>query len=125
MTSRLMLAAAVLCLVAAPAAAQNWIPLLKNTPAEHFDEEDLKLFLDAARRALNEATDNQTVSWENKATGHRGELTVLRSFTWKDRNCREVGVHNYAGGRKSNKVANACRVDGRWRLVSAAELKKK
>ena len=33
------------------AAAQNWVGILKNTPAERFDEEDLKLFLDASRKA--------------------------------------------------------------------------
>ena len=44
---------AALC--ANPALAQNWIGLLKNTPAERFDEEDLRLFLDMGRKALNEA----------------------------------------------------------------------
>ena len=31
-------------LSASPAYAVNWISVLKNTPAERFDEEDIKLF---------------------------------------------------------------------------------
>jgi surface antigen len=109
----------------APAAAQVWIPMLKNTPAERFDEEDLKLFLDAARRTLNEAPDNQPVTWENPATKHGGELTVLRTFEWQGRPCKEVRVRHHAAGRKSDNTSNLCRVEGKWRLVSASQLKKK
>ena len=35
--------------------AQNWVGLLKNTPAERFDEEDLRIFMDTGRKALAEA----------------------------------------------------------------------
>src|SRR5262249_40550293 len=38
----------------APAAAQNWIGLMKNTPAERFNEEDIQLFLNAAKKTLND-----------------------------------------------------------------------
>ena len=88
---------AVACAVASPgAAAQNWVGLLKNTPAEHFDEEDLRLFLDTARKALDEAPDNQPLSWENPKTRHRGEITVLKRFESKGRPCKEVRVRNEA-----------------------------
>ena len=51
--ARTPIVAALLVVLCMPAAAQNWIGLLKNTPAENFTEEDLKLFLDASRKALN------------------------------------------------------------------------
>ena len=113
------------CALFAPgAAAQNWVSLLKNTPAERFDDEDLRLFLDAARRTLNEAPDNQPVTWENPKTRSRGEITVVRSFESKGRPCKEVRVRNEAGGRKADNRPVVCKVDERWRFVSAAQLKK-
>ncbi len=106
------------------AAAQNWIGLLKNTPAERFDEEDLRLFLDNSRKALAEGKDNETSSWENAKTRARGDVTVLRSFESKGRPCKEVRVHNEAQGRKNTSTLSLCQVDGKWRLLSASQLKK-
>ena len=41
--------AILIAAMAGPAAAQNWVRILKNTPAERFDEEDLSHFLDNGR----------------------------------------------------------------------------
>jgi len=93
---------ATACALAAPgAAAQNWVTLLKNTPAESFDDEDLRLFLDTARKALDGgAPENQPLGWENPKSRNRGEITVLRSFEWKGRSCKEVRVrHIFAASR--------------------------
>jgi surface antigen len=122
---RIVIVAAALGLASTQAAAQNWIGLLKNTAAERFDEEDLRLFLEHARKALNEAPDNQPVSWENPKTRHRGELTVLRSFEYKALPCKELRVRNEAQGRKGDNTFNLCKADGKWRLLSASQLKKK
>jgi surface antigen len=116
---------AACALVAPGAAAQNWVTLLKNTPAERFDDEDLRLFLDTARKVLDEAPDNQPVTWENPKTRSRGEITVVRSFESKGRPCKEVRVRNEAGGRKSDNRSTLCKVDDRWRLVASSQLKGK
>jgi len=118
---------ATACALAAPgAAAQNWVTLLKNTPAESFDDEDLRLFLDTARKALDGgAPENQPLGWENPKSRNRGEITVLRSFEWKGRSCKEVRVRNESRGRKSDNRRSLCKVDDRWRLVSEAQLKGK
>jgi surface antigen len=124
-TSMRLIALILATACASPAAlAQNWIGLLKNTPAERFDEEDIHLFLDASRKALNEAPDNQPQSWENPKTRARGEITVLRSFESKGRPCKEVRVRNEAQGRKGDNKLNLCKVDGKWRLLSASQLGK-
>ena len=102
---------------ASPAFAINWIPVLKNTPAERFDEEDLRLFLEAGRKALSDTPDQQSVTWENPATKAGGELTVLKSYESKGRPCKSVRVRNHAEGRKNDVTLDACRVDNRWRLV--------
>jgi surface antigen len=112
-------------LAVTPARAQNWINLLKDSPAERFDDEDLRLFLDASRKALAEGVENETVSWENPKTRSRGEITVLRRFEWKTHPCKEVRVTNEAQGRKGTNRWGLCQVDGKWRLLSSSQLKPK
>jgi hypothetical protein len=113
-------------LAASPAAvAQNWVGLLKNTPAERFDEEDLRIFMDTGRKALTEGADNQTLSWENPKTRARGDITVLRRFEWKSHPCKELKLHNEAQGRKGDSTLALCSVEGKWRLLSSSQMKKK
>ena len=112
-------------LVAPSASAQNWISLLKNTPAEYFDDEDLRLFLDAARKTLNEAPDNQPMSWENPKSHNRGEMTVLKTFESKGNTCKDVRVRNESRGRKSDNTRTLCKVDERWRLMGGSQMKGK
>ena len=116
--------AAVCTLGSFAAAAQNWVGLLKNTPAEHFNEEDLKLFLDASRKALNEAPAGETVKWQNPLSGSGGDLKVLKVFNWHDYPCRQIRVTSYTVDRKGNNTLNLCQVTGKWKLLSPSELKK-
>ena len=122
--ARAPIVAAWLLIMGVPAAAQNWIGLLKNTPAEHFNEEDLKLFLDASRKALNEAPAGETVKWQNPVSGSGGDLKVIKSFTWHDYPCRQIRVASYTVDRKGNSTLNLCQVSDKWKLVSPSELKK-
>ena len=112
---RALLAAALLA--ASTAQGAGFIGLLKGGPAELFDDADLHLFLDAARKTLDEGSEHQSFAWQNPKTGHRGEFTVLSRFESKGRACKRVRVHNEAGGRKSNMSHNVCVVQGAWRLV--------
>ena len=109
--------------LSATASAQNWIGLLKNTPAERFDEEDIRLFLDVARKALDESPVGQTLSWDNPKTRARGELAVLRDFESKGRTCRDLRVRNEVPGRKGDTRLSFCKVEGKWRLLSGAQKK--
>ena len=106
-------------LAAGPALALNWVPLLKNSPGERFDEEDLQIFIVTARKVVNEAPDNQTVSWENPDTKHHGDFTILKTFQKDGRTCKRVRVRNEADGRKASNVIDACQVGGKWRLIGA------
>ena len=112
--------------VAPSASAQNWVTLLKNTPAESFDDEDLRLFLDTARKVLDGGTpENQPVAWENPKSRNRGEMTVLRNFESSGRSCKEVRVRNESRGRKSDNSRTLCKVDERWRLMGSSQMKGK
>ena len=111
--------------IAVPVAnAQNWVGMLKNTPAERFDDEDLRIFMDTARKLLREGKENDTVTWQNPDTKAGGELTVLRVFESKGRPCKDVRVQNHAQGRKGDSKVSLCQVDGKWRMLSAQQLKK-
>ena len=84
-----------------------------------------ELLLKRISAVLDEAPDNQPVSWENPKTRNRGEMTVLKSFESKGRPCKEVRVRNEARGRKSDNRSTLCKVDERWRLVGSSQLKGK
>lgn len=116
-----LLVAAILALASSAAAAQ-FVNMLKGGPAELFDDTDLRMFLEVARKTLDESGENQTLAWKNPKTGHGGELTVLKQFESKGRPCKEVRVRQQAEGRKSDMRHNACRVDGKWRLVTKSQL---
>jgi surface antigen len=114
------LAAIALSLVSTAASAQ-FVALLKNSPAELFDDMDLRIFLDTARRALDDGAENQPVAWKNLDTGHGGDMTVVKRFESNGRQCSRLRVRNEAQGRKSDMQHDLCMVDGRWRLVGDAK----
>jgi surface antigen len=105
---------------AQPALAQNWVALLKNTPAERFDKEDLRIFMATSDQALDGTPDGETLTWKNPETGHHGDITVLKSFESKGRACKDLRVRNEADGRKGDNKLNWCKADGKWRLLSAS-----
>jgi len=117
----LVVVLAAAAVVSPPAMALNWVPLLKNSPAERFDEDDLEMFIATARKAVNETPDNQTLTWENPDTKAHGDVTVLKSFEKDGKTCKRVRVRNEAGGRKASSIVDACRVGTRWRLIGAPQ----
>lgn len=120
-----LLFAIVLAAASSAAGAQNWVGLLKNTPAERFDEDDLRIFMDSGRKALNETPDGKTLTWENPKTKAYGEITVVRTYETKGMPCKELRVHSEAGGRKGDSQLNLCKLDGKWRLLSPPKAVKK
>jgi surface antigen len=117
------LLAVALAALALPAAAQNWGPLLKGTPFERFNKQDLDLFMEHAHKALDDTPDNQTVSWENPDTKHGGAFTVLRTWEKDGNTCKRLRVQTQADTRKRDNLTNACRVNGKWRLLSPSGTK--
>jgi surface antigen len=113
---------AVVLALACGAANAQFVALLKNSPAELFDDMDLRIFLDTARRTLDQGELEKTVAWKNPDTGHGGDFTVMKRFESQGRQCELLRVRNEAQGRKSDMSHNLCMVEGRWRLVG--ELKK-
>jgi len=97
---------------------------MKETPSNFFTPEDNRLFRAAWTKVLEETADKGTQSWSNPQSGSGGELTLERSFEWRGNVCKEVRVRNQAQGRKADTTINSCKIDGKWRLLSAEQLKK-
>jgi surface antigen len=105
-----------------PAHAVGWVAALKNTAAEDFDAEDLKMFLAAAEQTLDADRPGVESTWRNPATGAAGTFRELsRSRDAQGMDCRRVRF--VVSTRKTREQAAtwvACRdADGRWRLVAA------
>ncbi|QPF75689.1 hypothetical protein G8A07_24075 [Roseateles sp. DAIF2] len=113
-----LLAASLLSL-GAQAQAAGWVAALKNTPAEDFDDEDLRLLLAAAAQSLNAEGEPAPVRWDNPATGAGGRFLVQGSSTAKNgQPCRSIRFWLHSK-RYAEKTAlwNACKDEqGRWRL---------
>ena len=115
---------ASLVIACTAAAATGWVMLLRNTAAEKFQDDDLQMFLEAGRKALNSEGPPQTVEWANPANGTGGSFLVLGDSTRNGMPCRRVRFASYAPGYpnppKSTTTWTLCKAaDGRWKLAEA------
>jgi len=111
---------AALCAAAPLASAAGWVSILKNTPAESFDEEDLKLFLDSAKLSLEEQGPAQETTWSNPATGAGGKFLELKRIPGADGVCKRMRF-TLRSRQMADKASvwTLCKVDDRWRVKSA------
>ncbi len=104
---RAWLTASIL-IVAEGAYADNWT-FLKETPIAKFDDEDVRLLLDAANAAVADAATPAQRQWKNERTGHYGELRTLASFAGPNgAHCKRLRVTNHASGRESKATYTLC-----------------
>jgi hypothetical protein len=100
----------------------GWISILKDTPAERFDDEDLQMFLAAARTALNAEGPPKPVPWSNPATGSGGSFLELSHSTGAaGAPCKRLKISTYAK-KYSERSANytLCKsAQGKWQFVAA------
>ena len=115
---------ATLVLAGLPSEAAGWVKLLNGTAAEKFQEDDLRMFLEAARDALNAEGPPKTVSWANDKNRTGGSFLVIGESKRGDLPCRRLRFSTYAPGYpnppKASTTWTACRSpDGRWKLADA------
>ena len=104
---------------AAFAHASGWVAVLKNTPAELFDDDDLRLFLATAAAVLNADGQPVKTAWSNPATGAGGDFLVIgQSVDANKAACKRVRFSVSAKERASRQLVwTACKdTSGRWRL---------
>ena len=112
------LATLVLMLVPVLASAAGWGALLLGGPAQWFDGDDVKLFVDSAREALEKAPVGETVPWRNPKTTNSGSTTILAESTKDGQPCKTIKVTTQAKGDTQSMRYVAChQPDGRWDLT--------
>jgi len=70
---------------------------------------------------------NRLAGLEYRAAGRDVRLdgaSPILHFDSKGLPCKEVQLHNEAQGRKGGGKLNLCKVEGKWRVLSASQLKK-
>jgi surface antigen len=115
---KLYLASLVLTLVPAIAFAAGWGALLLGGPTQWYNGEDVRLFVDSAREALEKAPVGETVPWSNPKTTNSGSTTVLAESTKDGQPCKTIKVTTQAKGETQSMRYVAChQSDGRWDLT--------
>ena len=113
---------ATLAFACIPAGATGWVMLLARTPAEKFQEEDLRMFLEAGRDALNAEGPPKTVEWSNEKNQTGGSFLVIGDSVRNGLPCRRIKFATYGPGYpnppKMWSTWTACKTaDGRWKLA--------
>ena len=110
---------ATLMLAATCTVSASNYSFLKDAPAQHFTEQDMKLFTAAVDDALNHSEDGKITAWRNPETKASGKLKILKTYQSEGSTCRRLQIANQADGRKSNVAFNFCRqADNTWRVVN-------
>jgi surface antigen len=115
------LAALLIALACSAAWSAGWVAVLKNSPAEDFDDEDIQLFLANAKTALD-APGTQPVAWVNPRTGSGGTFEVIgQPKAQSGAECKRVRMTLRSKKQQGNpSTLTACKdADGRWRLAKA------
>jgi len=111
-----LLIGAFICTLALPATALN-LSWLRNTAAINFTEEDWRFAKETAEKALNEAKDGTTLSWENQDTNASGSSTPLKSGKKDGMRCRYLKLVSRARGIDGEMVFLFCKhEDGIWKI---------
>jgi surface antigen len=120
----LSVAAATAIGLAAPTAlaAAGWGAVLGQGPTLDYNDEDLRLLLDAIRQVLDAPGEPVPVEWRNPQSGAGGTLLVVGRPKLKGHDeCRRVRAALHSKKRSGTPVQwTACReAGGRWLLVGA------
>ena len=102
------------------ASAAGWVQVLKNSPAEVFDDEDLRIFLDTGAKAVASDTKGETFDWSNPTTGSGGSFQAMGAApSVQGLPCKRVRLTVYAKQRaaKSSQLTVCHTTEGRWKIA--------
>lgn len=113
MTTRVIRCATLLVglSMATIASAQNY-GFLRNTPVARFDATDMRLYTNAAKRALEAPELGQPVPWKNEKTGSEGSVTAAAGLR---EGCRTLTVENRHKMLSARGQHHVCQIDGQWK----------
>ena len=113
---------AVICLtlmglLSVSAQAQN-IGFLTRGPVAQLSDDDKALLSETLRQALNEAEDNETVTWGDPDSGPHGQIEVFDTHEDFGTTCRSIRTRTTAAGRSGGGVYRLCLADDdSWRFA--------
>ena len=117
LSRHLLISALLTCSFNASASNLKW---LEYAPTSKFTQTDWDIAKNAAKKALNDADDGETISWKNDQSGNNGTLTPLNSREQNGKPCRDLKIHNNAGSLSGNASYTFCKqADGRWKTDQA------
>ena len=92
---------------------------MRGAALSDFRESDWEMLKEAARVVLEEKPDGEQVNWQNAATGNKGSIIGLDTFTHEGRDCRRAAMRNISHrGRDDTAAYSLCRqADGDWIFV--------
>lgn len=109
----------LLVLMAANMSYAGNLSFLKDSAIAKFDDEDVRLLMEAVTAVLSDTAAPTKRQWRNERTGHFGELRTSSMLLGRNGvSCKRLRVVNHAGTRKSKATYTMCNIppDG-WRLV--------
>lgn len=92
--------------------------LLRYSPVSYFTPNDIRIYINAAREALNEALDKEPYPWSNPETGASGYFIPSHSVRKNGVICRNLYVHTVAKKVGSSASFKICRFNEIWVIVS-------
>ena len=97
---------------------------MRGAAVTDFHESDWEMLQETAREVLNNRPDHEQVNWSNPATGNRGSLIVLATFTHQGQVCRRTAMRNLTfRGRDEKAAYSLCQQDnGEWEFVAESTL---
>lgn len=110
------LIALALAIAAAPALALN-MSGFKDAPITRLTGEELKAFRAAVMRALDEAPDGGTVTWQASKTKFSSKITPHRTFADGQQKCREATIESDAHDHFQRGLYTFCKgSNGEWQF---------
>lgn len=96
------------------AGAQTGYSILRDTPLQRFNDEDMRRYTAAGRQALDNPVLDQPVAWRNDKTGSSGTATASAG---RREGCRLLHIEASHRALKSRNEMHLCPVDGRWKAT--------
>lgn len=91
---------------------------LGNKVGKSLDCQDQQYHYDTTQNALETQKTGQTTSWVNPDSGHKGEVTPIRTYTSEGQACRDFTQTIYVDGENEEVEGTACRQeDGTWQVT--------
>jgi hypothetical protein len=95
------------------------LSFLDKSTVSNFKEQDVKLLMETADKALDSNDPRAGGSWSNPKTGNSGDVAVTGQFTSSDGHlCKRLKVLNRAKTMESSAQYVLCQVPGRGWLLN-------